>query len=569
MLENRNLKLDLLALALLAAVIFLGAALFSYDPADPPTNLAYPAHGQPANMCGHSGAIASRLMFEGLGLGAYYLLVSLAAFDFVLLVRHELNQFWLRAGGWLLSLAGVATLAAMAVPSLAPGPAIGAGGYLGAIGRAVLEMHFASLGAYIVTVSMIIGGLLLATDYWLIRLSAWIVGKATHGFGRGIMQVGTAYARKVGKRRSDLDDFAGNEVSEKLPIRMSGRPADEQDDEEEEEHEEEKQTGGEETDASDGGKARGSRVGISRPKTKGRQKVLQELDESDLGPKPSDYELPSLDLLLEGETVSFEEQEKDVRRKAKILEKTFADFGFNIRVVEIQTGPVIAQFEVELEAGLRLSKITGLADDLAIALRVPSVRIVAPAAGQEHGGRRSAQQRAANRPPPRGHGGVGRQGPENADSRLLGQGRGRLSAGGRSDHAAAPAHCRAHGHGQERLPELDHRVDADDPPARRSPHVDDRPENGRAQPLPLLAAPDAPGGHRHAEGRGDPGLGGRKDGGTLSPAGPRRRAPHQRLQPVGRRGTDGAHPSGGRRGAQADSHRTCPTSSSWRTSWPT
>jgi S-DNA-T family DNA segregation ATPase FtsK/SpoIIIE len=43
---------------------------------------------------------------------------------------------------------------------------------------------------------------------------------------------------------------------------------------------------------------------------------------------------------------------------------------------------VIAQFEIELEAGLRLSKITSLADDLAIALRVPSVRIVAPIPGK-------------------------------------------------------------------------------------------------------------------------------------------------------------------------------------------
>ncbi len=50
--------------------------------------------------------------------------------------------------------------------------------------------------------------------------------------------------------------------------------------------------------------------------------------------------------------------------------------------MEIQTGPVIAQFEIELEAGLRLSKITSLADDLAIALRVPSVRIVAPIPGK-------------------------------------------------------------------------------------------------------------------------------------------------------------------------------------------
>ena len=96
----------------------------------------------------------------------------------------------------------------------------------------------------------------------------------------------------------------------------------------------------------------------------------------------ADYELPNIELLLQSETFNFEEQEKNVRRKAKILEQTFKDFGFNIRVVEIQTGPVIAQFEVELEAGLRLSKITSLADDLAIALRVPSVRIVAPIPGK-------------------------------------------------------------------------------------------------------------------------------------------------------------------------------------------
>ncbi len=87
-------------------------------------------------------------------------------------------------------------------------------------------------------------------------------------------------------------------------------------------------------------------------------------------------------MLLPADDVSYEEHEKEVRRKAKILEKTFQDFGFNVKVVEIETGPVIAQYEVELEAGLRLSRITGLADDLAIALRVPSVRIVAPIPGK-------------------------------------------------------------------------------------------------------------------------------------------------------------------------------------------
>jgi S-DNA-T family DNA segregation ATPase FtsK/SpoIIIE len=113
-----------------------------------------------------------------------------------------------------------------------------------------------------------------------------------------------------------------------------------------------------------------------------RETVMEELDAASRTEDVDEYELPSVELLMPAEEVSYEDHEKEVRRQAKILEKTFADFGFKVKVVEIETGPVIAQFEVELEAGLRLSKITSLADDLAIALRVPSVRIVAPIPGK-------------------------------------------------------------------------------------------------------------------------------------------------------------------------------------------
>lgn len=109
---------------------------------------------------------------------------------------------------------------------------------------------------------------------------------------------------------------------------------------------------------------------------------LDSLDDTSLPAGTEEYVLPGTDLLIDTEEICYDDQAKEVRRKAKILEKTFGDFGFNVRVVEIETGPVIAQYEVELEAGLRLSKITSLADDLAIALRVPSVRIVAPIPGK-------------------------------------------------------------------------------------------------------------------------------------------------------------------------------------------
>ena len=121
---------------------------------------------------------------------------------------------------------------------------------------------------------------------------------------------------------------------------------------------------------------------IKVPRKREELQAVFDAVREDLPDGAEEYRLPSLELLDESDDVCYEDQTVEVRRKARVLEQTFKNFGFNIRVVEIETGPVIAQYEVELEAGLRLSKITGLADDLAIALRVPSVRIVAPIPGK-------------------------------------------------------------------------------------------------------------------------------------------------------------------------------------------
>lgn len=391
MLEQRNLKLDLLALGLLALTIFLAAALLSYDPADPPSKLVFPERAETLNACGRSGALLSRVLFGALGLGAYYLLFSAAALDALLLTRRPINQPVLRTGGWLLSLVGVTTLTAMAVPGLSPGPVIGSGGYLGAAGRGLMEMNFASVGAYILTLSLILGGLLLCTDYVLIRIFAWAVGRPVRGLGRGLVHVGVAYAQRLTNRGPLVDqeeERQEEDEEEEVAVRIVSRPArteegeDETDRAVEEGADRQRQEEQEEAASSTARKPLASMLRIRKPKKTERDELLEELETAGLGDEAGDYELPSMDLLLPSEPICFEEHEKEVRRKAKILERTFADFGFNVRVVEVQTGPVIAQFEVELEAGLRLSKITGLADDLAIALRVPSVRIVAPIPGK-------------------------------------------------------------------------------------------------------------------------------------------------------------------------------------------
>lgn len=108
----------------------------------------------------------------------------------------------------------------------------------------------------------------------------------------------------------------------------------------------------------------------------------EEFDEASGGPvsppPAANYEVPSIALLADPDPFPAEDREQKLRDRAALLEKTFTDFGLNVKVVGIHTGPVITQYEVALETGLRLSKVTGLSDDLALNMGVSSVRIVAP-----------------------------------------------------------------------------------------------------------------------------------------------------------------------------------------------
>ena len=88
------------------------------------------------------------------------------------------------------------------------------------------------------------------------------------------------------------------------------------------------------------------------------------------GPAPDserfqDYQLPPLTLLEDTLPFPHEEHDQHLRERAILLEKTFKDFDLNVRVVGINTGPVITQYEVALQTGLRVYKVTCLADDLA------------------------------------------------------------------------------------------------------------------------------------------------------------------------------------------------------------
>jgi S-DNA-T family DNA segregation ATPase FtsK/SpoIIIE len=99
-------------------------------------------------------------------------------------------------------------------------------------------------------------------------------------------------------------------------------------------------------------------------------------------PVPGKFTLPPLDLLDPSPPWNHQVQEGAMVAQAQKLEDTLRHFGVEGRVTAIMTGPVVSRFEYEPALGVKISKITGLADDLALALKALSIRIVAPVPGK-------------------------------------------------------------------------------------------------------------------------------------------------------------------------------------------
>ncbi len=90
------------------------------------------------------------------------------------------------------------------------------------------------------------------------------------------------------------------------------------------------------------------------------------------------YELPSVELLDEPKRSSKAGNAAELREKGEIIVKTLQSFGVGTRIVEICQSPSVTRFELQPEPGVKISKITALADDLAMNLAASGVRIEAP-----------------------------------------------------------------------------------------------------------------------------------------------------------------------------------------------
>ncbi len=103
-----------------------------------------------------------------------------------------------------------------------------------------------------------------------------------------------------------------------------------------------------------------------------------EIEENEEAQQEIIYRYPPLSLLDESKAGVAGNSERELRLNGELLVNTLKDFGINTRLSDVTRGPAVTRYELEPSAGVKISRITGLADDIALRLATTGVRIEAP-----------------------------------------------------------------------------------------------------------------------------------------------------------------------------------------------
>ena len=368
MLSRLRRLADWFAAVLLVAWLVTGVALLSHDPADQLLNPTAPASASAHNILGGLGANLSGWLIYQLGWAVVPFMMAWALLGLALWLEGRHGRWLARLGGWVV----LVPVTALAL-NLADQP----GGVLGEWLHRWLDRHLTFWGIFLITTACLVGAMGFAFDFiWpviqsgLTRLQRawlrWYVSRKMHA-------IESILAEKQREQEQ------AQRTLKSIPIKHAGvtPPKTEA-----------------KTVAAPAGPIPEVKksmlpnlvsaiVGATNSVLDKAQTAAAKADSAKPAPLASEYKLPPLDMLEDPEPFPYEEHEQQLRERAIKLEKVFLDFGLNVKVVGINTGPVITMYEIALETGVRLSKVTVLADDIALNMKVPSVRVVAPLPGKD------------------------------------------------------------------------------------------------------------------------------------------------------------------------------------------
>jgi S-DNA-T family DNA segregation ATPase FtsK/SpoIIIE len=373
--------LALLGLALLAAI-----ALATHDPADP----VFTA-GPVQNAAGALGAALSAVLRRSLGLASFLLAGAVAVVGARLTAGRGLprlaSRFWVGAG--LLGIAA-ATLPPI-LGRLLPGSFGDAdGGFLGNRLAGAESWLLGAWGALLLNAVLLSIGSLVATGFSLGRALAafgMVIGWLLAGLAAVAWRAVAVASEALVSAFEALRDLArGVERGwRSLSVRReqrarrarvaAARPP--------EADEPEPEAPSEEPTLAPPRRGRRAEPQIVEHRSAGggdaaaRQEAFRFEDRGPSGP----FQLPDTKIFQEPKASRTFDRDSLIMN-SRILEKKLADFGVGGSVVTVHPGPVITMYEFEPASGIKVNKIVGLSDDLALALRALSVRIIAPLPGK-------------------------------------------------------------------------------------------------------------------------------------------------------------------------------------------
>jgi len=341
----------------------------SFNIGDWPSQYVYPNNKPLVNWCGSIGAFLAFYLLYYIGPGVFIILVSGICYCIAKMAGRPAGQPIFRVIGLVLLTAAASTTFYSFWPhKLYPFP-MGSGGVLGISTAVFLKGNFARLGAFILTCAIWFVGLSLLADSLIMGLFA-ACGVAVRRVV-GVVVPAWAVAREHSEALTDIWQrlSARQKNSTPVPQRrieppvVAPRPVPKEEPQEIAKPVEPPTP------------KRPEVMEVKRPPVKPEKPPFVQ-------PSYDDYTLPPLDLLAEAEYGYAAIQEKVVKTKATELEKLLSEFNVNARVVAAETGPVVTMFELELAAGVKVSHISSLANDIARALGAGAVRVVAPIPGK-------------------------------------------------------------------------------------------------------------------------------------------------------------------------------------------
>ena len=384
---NKRLN-ELIGFLCMTLALLIALALLSYSPKDASFNVSAPsADGSPAqNWIGPAGAYGADLLFQIFGFAAFLLPAAFLVLGWRWFRSRAIDSQIATLAGFGLLLLSLPTLLSLWHVWDVRG-AIPPGGFIGTLISSGLRTGFNLWGANLVGVALLVTALFMTTRFSFSGAHAW--ANSPHGPIGVVEKLGIlqkAQARWHAWREEREQQRMRRRVEES---RLSGRKpvppqsigkaeilnepsktirlADESDifkgktEIEEEEDEKGKKDG-----------ARKAPIFVFNRETE--KAAAKKTGEPKIAKGSPNYKLPTPSLLREGERGQ-KLDEDELKFRARAIEAKFLEFDVQGHVTQINPGPVVTTFEFKPEAGIKYNRITGLTEDLCLALQAESILI--------------------------------------------------------------------------------------------------------------------------------------------------------------------------------------------------